>query len=233
MRGGLRPAAVERAAVPARGLRAVRAAAVGHLPQRVPDRLRRPGQRATTPPRRSWCAGHRGLLRADRLGHAACCSPRLPRARPPGQATAEPWRAVRLDGGPGLAGRRGLVHPRPASARRAHQPDHARRGPAGSGAMTMTSRPAVTALREDLCARVGRGDRFAGLFAHHARGRPAGPVRARRDGGRHRHAGGAAAARRGRLSRAHPAAGRGVLVRAGDPRPTSAWSPRGIRGWRP
>ena len=38
-----RRAAVERAAVPARGVRAVGDAAVGHLPQRVPDRLRRPG----------------------------------------------------------------------------------------------------------------------------------------------------------------------------------------------
>ncbi len=47
-------AAVERAAVPARGLRAVRVPAVRHLPQRVPDRRRAASAAAVTPPRRCW-----------------------------------------------------------------------------------------------------------------------------------------------------------------------------------
>ena len=78
--------------------------------------------------------------------------------------------------------------------------------------MTVTQADAGT-VRDELAARVAAGDRFAGLFGSRSGGRPAGPVRARGDGGQHRHAPGAAAGRRGRLSRVHPAAGRGVLGR--------------------
>ena len=87
MRGGARPAAVERAAVPAGGLRAVRDAAVGHLPQRVPDRGRRPGRGDYAAAAVLDRAGHRGVLRPDRLGHPDAVHPGPAAGRP--QAPAE------------------------------------------------------------------------------------------------------------------------------------------------
>ena len=100
MRGGAGPAAVERAAVPARGLRAVRAAAVGHLPQRVPDRRRRPGLRRLRGRGDPGGAGHRGVLRADRARRPGCCSPRprehsgAPAAAATGRGEPSAWMVV-------------------------------------------------------------------------------------------------------------------------------------------
>ena len=96
-------------------------------------------------------------------------------ARPPGSCSPRPrgrCRRGRLGRGEPSAwmvvpvgGRhRGPVHPRSASAGRAHRPDLPRRGPAGGGAMTMTQ-PDVLALWKELETRVAAGDRFAGLFA--------------------------------------------------------------------
>ncbi len=103
----------------------------------------------------------------------------------------------------------------------------------GAVAMTMTQ-PDVPGLWKELEARVAAGDRFAGLFA--TRTAPARPsllsAHVATAGGGIDTLEAATAARRRRLSRAHPAAGRRVLVRAGDPRPASAWSPRAIPGSR-
>ena len=129
-------AAVERTAVPARDPRAVGAAAVRHLPQRVRDRVRRPG-----------CGNYAAaavlvvLVTVAFFGLAASATrmlaqpgepaPRAPRrwsggpvARPGGRP--HPRRAERLDGRPG-AGRAGGpgcslgVHP-PAELTELHHP---------------------------------------------------------------------------------------------------------------
>ena len=145
----------------------------------------------------------RGVLRADRVGHADAVHPgSLASPSRPVQANTASRRAVRLDGGPGHRRGRGPVHPRPASARRAHQPDRrAPSTPAGSGAMTMTQ-PGVTALWDDtlLTGQDGRPVRRPVRQPCPRAARWSCPRTLATAGG-HRHARGAAAARRGRLSR--------------------------------
>src|SRR5580704_9219593 len=158
---------MERAAVPAGGVRAVGDAAVGDLPQRVPDRLRRLRLGPLCGRGRLDRAGHGGVLRPERLGHADAVHP----GSAAGPADAQPRRALGLDGHPGHRRGRGAVHPRPAPSGGAYRPDLPGCRPAGGDAMTMTQ-PGVTALWDELCSRVNRGDRFAGLFATKPEGGP-------------------------------------------------------------
>ena len=110
-------------------LRAVRAAALGHLPQRVPDRGGRPGLGQLRRRGGAGRAGHGGVLRADhRVDPDPVHSGPAIAVRGGGD---RPRRAQRLDGGPGGGRRRGPVHPRPAPAGRAHRPDLQGRGRAG------------------------------------------------------------------------------------------------------